>query len=237
MKKLKKILYNTFFYITIITIIAVIFFVMIFIVMKLNVYALTGGDDNNICILIDPGHGAEDGGAVSPSGVIEKDVNLSISLFLRDYLQMSGYDVIMTREDDSIPATGDSLKEKLHNDFSNRLAMYNDSKTDVVISIHQNSFENPQYYGTQIFYSPNDERSEKLALCVKRAFRGLLQPDNQRDITKAGSNIYLLNNCTKPCILAECGFLSNPEECANLADEEYRRQVAFAIYCGIVEFL
>lgn len=233
MEKLKKIVSNVIFYITIIAITAAVFFLMIFVVMKLNVSAL----ESRPKVLIDPGHGAEDGGAVSDSGLEEKGVNLSISLTLRELLEASGCDVVMTRKDDAIPGEGATAKERLHDDFTKRLEMYNSADTNLVVSIHQNKFTQPQYSGAQVFYSPNDPRSESLALCIKRAFKGFLQPENEREITKAGSNIYLLNNCEKPCVLVECGFLSNPEEAELLSQEEYQRKVAFTIYCGIMEFL
>ena len=237
MEKLKKILFNIVFYITVIAIIIAVFLLMVIVVMKLNVYALTGAGAEPVCILIDPGHGAEDGGAVGDSGLVEKDVNLEISLTLKDMLEMSGCRVLMTRSDDSILGSGSTLKERLHDDFAKRLELYNSDDVDIVVSIHQNKFTSSGEHGAQIFYSPNDPLSEDLADCTRRAFIGLLQPDNERAAVKAGSNIYLLNNCTKPCILAECGFLSNPEEEALLSDEEYCRQVAFTVCCGITEFI
>ena len=90
MEKLRRIIFNVIFYITIVAIIAAVLFVLIFAVMKLNVHAMTGMPAGQPCVLIDPGHGEEDGGAVSADGLVEKDVNLDISLYLRDYLEMSG---------------------------------------------------------------------------------------------------------------------------------------------------
>ncbi len=237
MEKLKKIVFNVIFYITVLAIIAVVFFVMIFVVMKLNVCAMTGGGVQRACVLIDPGHGEEDGGAVSESGLVEKDVNLDIALCLRDQLELSGCRVIMTRDCDKMAGTGSTLSEKRSDDFRKRLEMFNSSDVDLVVSIHQNKFTSPSEHGAQVFYSPNDPRSETLAVCIRRSFKGLLQPENEREITKAGSNIYLLNNCDNPSVLVECGFLSNPEESALLADEEYRRQLSFAVCCGIIEYL
>ena len=88
-----------------------------------------------------------------------------------------------------------------------------------------------------MFYSPNDEKSAALAEYIRKSITGLLQPDNQRQNKKADSGIYLLNNCTNPCVLVECGFLSNPEETARLADENYQKQIAFAIYTAVVEYM
>lgn len=236
MEKLKKIIFNVIFYITVIFIMAAVMLALVFIVLKLNVYAATGVGGEKICVLIDPGHGAEDGGAVSVSGDAEKDINLAVSLLLRDHLEASGFKVEMTRSTDDLTGTGDTLKERLHDDFSQRLKMYNSESCDLVVSIHQNKFTSPAEHGAQVFYSPNDERSENLAASIRRSVTGLLQPENERAITKAGSNIYLLNNCTKPCVLVECGFLSNPEEAELLCDGEYQKQLAFAIYCGVLEY-
>ena len=234
MEKLRKMIFNVFFYLTVVAIMGAVLFLMILFVMKLNVCAATGVRLRQTCVVIDPGHGAEDGGAVSDSGIVEKDVNLAVSLCLRDYLEASGFKVKMTRSDDDLAGTGDTLKQRLHDDFAERLKLYNDG--DIVVSVHQNKFTSESEHGAQVFYSPNDIKSEKLASSLRRSITGLLQPENEREITKAGSNIYLLNNCTKPCVLVECGFLSNPAEAQLLSDSEYQRQFAFAIYCGILEF-
>ena len=239
MEKLKQIVFNVVFYMTVVAIIAALLFVMLMIVMKLNVAAVTGANisSKEKCVLIDPGHGEADGGAVSDSGVVEKDVNLDISLCLRDLFEASGITVKMTRDSDALAGVGDTFAERRSDDFKKRLEMYDQSGIDAVVSVHQNKFTQPNEHGAQVFYSPNDPRSEQLAACVRRSLVGLLQPDNKREITKAGSNIYLLNNCQNPCVLVECGFLSNPDEAALLADPEYRRQIAFAIYCGVIEYL
>ena len=237
MEKLKQSIFNIIFYIILIAIILGLVFLLVFVIMKINVYAEEEINPKQTCILIDPGHGAEDGGAVSDSGLVEKEVNLSISNYLKEYLELSGYQVLMTRCGDTI--MGDqslpTVKERLRSDMNARLELYNSENVDYVISIHQNKFGESKYSGAQVFYSPNDEKSEKLADCMQRSIVGFLQPDNDRSIVKAGSNIYLLNNCSKPCILVECGFLSNPEETAKLAADEYQRQMAFSIYCGLLD--
>lgn len=239
MEKLKQSIFNIIFYIVIISIILGLVFLMIFVIMKINVYAAEETQQQKICVLIDPGHGGEDGGAVSSDGIVEKDINLDISIKLRDYLELSGFEVMMTRSDDNVlgDRTLPTVRERMLSDMHERLDMYNSEKVDYVISIHQNKFPEPKYSGAQVFYSPNDPESEKLADCMKRSVTGFLQPSNEREIVKAGSNIYLLNNCKKPCILVECGFLSNPEETALLNTEDYRRQMAFSIYCGFIEYV
>lgn len=237
MEKLKQSIFNIIFYIILIAIILGLVFLLIFVIMKINVYAVEEIPEQKICVLIDPGHGAEDGGAVSDDGVVEKGINLAISNYLKEYLELSGFEVLMTRDDDNI--MGDqslpTLTERRHSDMNARLDLYNSEDVDYVVSIHQNKFTESKYSGAQVFYSPNNEKSEKLADCMRRSIVGFLQPDNERDIVKAGTNIYLLNNCNNPCILVECGFLSNPEETAKLNSDEYQRQMAFSIYCGMLD--
>lgn len=236
MEKLKQSIFNIIFYIVIIAIILGLIFLLLFVVLKLNVYAMEEVPSQKICVLIDPGHGAADGGAVSDTGVIEKDINLAISKYLKEYLETSGFEVKMTRYDDNIlgDQTLPTQRERYLSDMHARLEMYNDKHVDYVISIHQNKFEKTQYKGTQIFYSSNNKKSRTLAENLRKAITSFLQPDNSREIVEAGSNIYLLNNCNNPCVLIECGFLSNPEETELLTTEEYQRQMAFSIYCGLL---
>ncbi len=238
MEKLRKSLLDAAFYLLIIAMCVAFLVLMIVAFVKVSVYAAESFAAESTRVLIDPGHGGEDGGAVSNDGVLEKDINLSISNYLNNYLELSGCPVDMTRTFDT--ACGDTtlatLQERHHSDMTTRLAMYNDDY-DLVISIHQNKFTQEQYSGAQIFYSANDERSEQLAECLRNAIVGFLQPTNERELKKAGTDIYLLNNSDNPAVLAECGFLSNAEETAKLVTEEYQKQMAFSIYCGTMEYL
>jgi len=239
MEKLKQSLFNIVFYIVIIALIIGLVLLVIFAVMKINVYADENISVGTCCIVIDAGHGGEDGGAESADGIAEKGINLAIAQTLRDYFELSGIDVLMTRDDD-VPMGNQNLptlSERRREDFKERLALFNRNNVDCVISIHQNKFSEPQYYGAQVFYSPNNEKSSALAEYVRKSITSLLQPDNERQNKKADSNIYLLDNCINPCILVECGFLSNPEETVKLADEDYQKQVAFSIYTAVIEYL
>ena len=236
MEKLKQSLFNILFYIVVIALIIITGTLVFFAVLKLNVYAAEDRTARSACIVIDAGHGGEDGGAQSADGVSESGINLNIAKYLRDYLVLSGYEVKMTREDDT--PMGDTalptLAERRRSDFAERLKLFNSDNTDMAISIHQNKFTEPQYSGAQVFYSPNNIESERLAECIRNSIVGLLQPQNSRQNKKSGSEIYLLYNCTKPCVLVECGFLSNPEEAAKLNTEEYQKQLAFAIYSAVI---
>lgn len=239
MEKLKQSLFNIVFYIFIVALIIGLVLLVIFAVMKINVYADMSDTNDPVCIVIDAGHGGEDGGAESSDGIAEKGINLAIAQALRDYFELSGIEVLMTRDDDT--PMGDpslpTLKERSKADFKERLALFNKENVDCVISIHQNKFTEPQYYGAQVFYSPNNKKSSALAEYIRKSFTGLLQPDNERQNKVSDGNIYLLDNCVNPCVLVECGFLSNPEETKKLADEKYQKEIAFAVYTGVIDYL
>ncbi len=105
-----------------------------------------------------------------------------------------------------------------------------------MVSVHLNKFEMSSAKGAQIFYSPQTESSLKLANCIKDKIKTTLQPENHRTVKKATSSTYLLYYSPVPSVIAECGFMSNSEELELLTDDEYQRKMAFAIYCGILEY-
>lgn len=189
-------------------------------------------------ILLDPGHGGEDGGASSRDGILEKDLNLRLTLFLRDYLISEGYEVIMTRESDvSIHDSGSkTISAKKNSDLRNRRKMIKTSGADLFISIHMNSFPESKYKGAQVFYAANSVSSKAFAQAVQDELRIQISPENTRDIKKADSNIYILREAVSTCVLIECGFLSNPEEAALLNTDEYLQKIAAAIKDSVVKF-
>lgn len=197
------------------------------------------GDYSKPTIIIDPGHGGIDGGCVSVDGTPEKGINLSISLYLRDILQSMGYNVVMTRDADvSIYDKGvEGIGNQKKSDMKNRLEIINSYENAVAVSIHQNQFTDGSYSGAQMFYSDTNDLSQSLATAVQNAFVKNIQPDNSREIKEIGNDLYLLYYSNCPMIMAECGFLSNEEECIKLKSEDYQKQVAFTIACGITEFL
>ncbi|MBQ4568782.1 MAG: N-acetylmuramoyl-L-alanine amidase [Ruminococcus sp.] len=196
------------------------------------------GNRDNTTIVIDCGHGGEDGGAVSANGTVEKDINLKIGLTLKSLFMQNGFKVVMIRETDKAiySASAESLKDKKVSDLHNRSDICNSSQENIYISIHQNKFEESKYRGSQVFYSPNLQESKLLAESVRVAIKGLLQNDNERQCKEASSDIYILDKAQVPAILVECGFLSNPEEETLLNQENYQNQIAFSIYCGFLEF-
>lgn len=185
-------------------------------------------------VILDAGHGGFDGGA-SAGDVLEKDINLKIALFLADHLKLSGYDVILTREDDSATNDeGDRIRSKKISDMKNRLALMKSYPDAFFVSIHLNKYSDSQPKGTQVFYSQKTTESKLLAQSIQQTVKELLQSDNHREIKPATRDAYLLYNAPIPAVIVECGFLSNPAELALLKTEEYQKKMAFAVYCGII---
>ncbi|MBO5019230.1 MAG: N-acetylmuramoyl-L-alanine amidase [Clostridia bacterium] len=189
-------------------------------------------------VLPNPSHGGFDGGAVAGDGTVEKDINLEICLSLQNMLQQNGFEVIMTRTDDTATDSNDNEKipSRKKSDLKNRLALMNKYNDAVFVSVHLNKFTTTAAFGSQVFYSGRDEKSKQLADKIQGSIVRLLQPENTRVNKKATSSTYLLYNATVPAVLVECGFLSNSSELTKLKNPKYQRQMAFSIFCGITEF-
>lgn len=194
-------------------------------------------EQNRPTVILDAGHGGEDGGAVSQAGAAEKSLNLSIALTLGDMLRACGVDVVYTRTDDSGLYDGAVPGHRKMTDLKNRLAVREKYPDAIFLSIHMNTFSDPRYDGMQIFYSVNDPTSETLAELLRETNRTYLQPENQRACKAANSSIYLLDRAQGTSVLAECGFLSNPDEAARFMTAEYREQVAAVLCVGILNYL
>ena len=190
-------------------------------------------------VIIDAGHGGEDGGASSAKGLIEKNVNLEISKLLCEMLRADGINVVMTREDDRLlyDRNVDYHGRKKKLDLAARLTIADTTPDAIFISIHMNSFTNPKYSGLQVWYSPNDPDSSTLAGLIQSKNKSTLQPENTRKTKVATSSIFLLENATCPAVLVECGFLSNPAEAALFETDEYKQKVASMLFDSITEFL
>lgn len=189
-------------------------------------------------IVLDAGHGGLDSGAVGVTGVLEKDVNLSVVLALREMLTMSGFEVVLTRDSDiSIYDPGvEGIRNQKLNDMDNRLKIIQSYPDSIFLCIHQNNFTDPRYFGGQMFYNNNNPKNLALARIMQNKFAEL-QPGNDREIKLTGNELFLLKSNPNPSLMIECGFLSNPDEEAKLSTWEYRQQVAFTIYGGLMEFL
>lgn len=189
-------------------------------------------------IIIDAGHGGEDGGAIGADGTNEKDINLEISLKLNDILTVMGYKTQMVRTTDISIHNENSitLREKKVSDIRNRAAIMEEYENCFYVSIHQNKYEDSRIWGAQTFYSPNDEASKTLAQFIQTSIATELQPDNKRLIKESGTSIYVLYNATKPAVMVECGFISNPNELSQLKTKEYQSKMAFSIMSGIINY-
>ena len=185
---------------------------------------------------MDAGHGGEDGGATGHNGVLEKDLNLTLSRELAALLRLAGYTVIETRTEDKLLYDAGTPKgHKKQGDLKNRLAIAQRVENCVLISIHLNTFPDPSCEGMQVWYSPNHADSKSLAEAIQSSTKQLLQPQNNRRVKMATSGIYILKNATVPAILVECGFLSSPADCQRLCDPVYQQKLALALFYGICE--
>ncbi|MGG7622029.1 N-acetylmuramoyl-L-alanine amidase CwlD [Bacillus coreaensis] len=186
-------------------------------------------------ILLDPGHGGPDGGA-GEEGALEKDIALSVSKKLRDYLQEQGALVIMTREEDKDLAedgTRGYSRRKVE-DLKKRLAMINESEANFFVSVHLNSIPSQKWSGAQTFYAPQLKDNAKAAKFIQDELRINLENTDRK--AKPLSSVYILKNAKKPGVLVEVGFLSNPTEKQILKTEEYQDKVAASIYKGMLRY-
>ncbi len=181
-------------------------------------------------LVLDAGHGGEDGGAVSLTGVPESQINLAIVLKLRDVLGLYGVDPILLRETDVSLHDGDAntLREKKRSDLKNRVAAIEAVEGGTLLSIHQNTYPGSRYHGAHVFYAPT-EGSQPLAEHFQNSIKAALQLENERAVKRIPDTVYIMNHVTCPAVLIECGFLTNPEEEALLRDEDYQRKLSTVI--------
>lgn len=188
------------------------------------------------CIVIDAGHGGEDGGATSCTGIPESRCNLEIALKLNDLLHLLGYDTRMVRTSDTaVYTTGATIAQKKVSDLKERVRIANSTENGLLVSIHQNTFSDSQYSGAQIFYAETDG-SETLAKQLQSDFVATLNPGSNRQC-KVARGVYLMENIECTGILVECGFLSNPEEEARLRSGEYQKKLCCVIACCVSRYL
>ena len=192
-------------------------------------------EKESITIILDAGHGGEDPGAVA-NGVVEKDINLSVTQKLSDFLSLSGYKVLLTRSGDRMLYNDGQDHRKKYFDLYNRVQIAAGETNGIFVSIHANKFPLESCFGMQTFYSPKNSENRLLASYIQDASK-LLNANNTRVAKQDDNTIFVLKNLSIPSVLIECGFLSNPEEAKLLSTEAYRDQLAFTICCGIVAYL
>lgn len=207
-----------------------------FLVLNIS-FLKVNAEENNKVIVIDPGHGGIDGGAKSENGVIEKDINLSISLKTKAALESKGYKVIMTRSEDvGLYTEGKKVREKKIEDLGNRVKIKKENKCDAFISIHQNMFPQKNCKGAQV-WSANNEPSQKLGRIIQQKFKEEVDQNNKREAKVAKKEYKILNDGYEGAsVIVECGFLSNPEECELLGKEDYQNKIANTLANAIDEY-
>ena len=187
-------------------------------------------------VVIDAGHGGEDGGASSPDGVLESGLNLQFALRMRDLLQFAGVETMMLRETDTALYTDgcSGIAEKKVSDLKNRVALINGTPGALLVSIHQNSLpSHPSTHGAQVFFNAVDPAGE-VAQGVQQALNVSL--DGGKTVKAMDGGVYLMKQIRCPGVLVECGFLSNDKEAAHLQTEEHQRRLAAAILAGLLQY-
>lgn len=188
------------------------------------------------CIVIDAGHGGEDGGAVSCTGKPESGYNLEISLRLQDLMHLLGYDTRMIRDTDrAVYTKGETIAQKKASDLKQRVQMVNETEGALLLSIHQNHFPDSRYSGAQVFYN-KAEGSDVLAKALQDTFVASVNPGSARKSKKV-SGIYLMEHIQCTGVLIECGFLSNWEEERKLGTPEYQKKLCCVIGSAVSMFL
>ncbi len=187
-------------------------------------------------LVIDAGHGGEDGGAVASDGTLESDVNLIVALRLEALARFCGVETRMTRrtrELDYPPELTKTAQRKTW-DQHRRAELANATPGAVLVSIHQNKYPDPRPHGPQVLYAA-DEESRGFGEAAHALLTQALYPENRRVAAPARKEIYLLRAAECPAILAECGFLSNPEEAARLAEPDCQKRIALALFGAYLE--
>lgn len=199
----------------------------------------SAGKETPAIVVIDPGHGGEDGGAVSVDGrVSESQLNLEIALRVNDLLRFTGQPTVMTRaEDVSIHTEGETIRARKASDIRNRVALVNKTDPAVLLSVHQNSLpSSPVTHGAQAFWNKQN-RAEAMAQTIQDTLNNVINLTNPKNPRQIPDSIYLMKHAAAPAVLIECGFLSNREEAERLQDPSYQTKLATAITTGYLRCL
>lgn len=191
--------------------------------------------DSSFVVVVDAGHGGFDPGKVGINNELEKDINLSIAIKVKEKLEEKNITVIMTRTEDTDLSDGTSSSKKT-SDMKKRITIINEAKADACISIHQNSYTSKEVKGAQVFFYSKSDNGKKLAEMIQESLKETLNDGNNRK-EKANDNYYMLLKSECTSVIVECGFLSNWEDATNLKDEFYQDKVAEAICSAVERFL
>lgn len=191
--------------------------------------------EDPVCIVVDAGHGGTDPGKIGINDALEKDINLSIALKLRDMLEKKDIEVVLTRDTDTALHSENATNKKAE-DMQNRCALITEANPVFTVSIHQNSYTTEDVKGAQVFYYDQSEEGKKLAESIQSSLIERVDTENTRE-AKANESYYLLKKTPTPTVIVECGFLSNRTEADLLLTEEYQEKLVRAIYMGIMDYL
>lgn len=201
--------------------------------------AKTAAAVGDTVVVLDAGHGGEDGGAVADDGTNEKDINLRMTKRIALFFDLFGVPYLSVREDDRL--IGDSalptVRERKVSDIHARMDLVTGTPGAILLSIHQNFFVREQFSGTQVFYAPNAPGSDAMAAAVQSAVVRLLQPDNTRQVKPTEGTVYLLDKAVNTSVMVECGFLSNGRELALLKDPTYQTKLSYCIVRGVCDYI
>ena len=188
-------------------------------------------------VIIDPGHGGVDAGAIGVSGSLEKDLNLALALELAERFREAGISVLLTRTEDMLVLKeGEDVKgERKKKDLYNRAELANAYPNATFVSIHMNAYPVAKYRGLQVYYNQKSQEGAALARRITDRVRRDLDPVYTRVPNFRGEELYLLANVTGRAVLVECGFLSNAEEEAKLLEKDYQKKLSFCIFYAIME--
>ncbi len=189
-------------------------------------------------LIIDPGHGGFDPGAVASDGTTESKINLAVGLQMEEMARLLGVETDMTRRED-VSTESDAnaaVRQRKNSDLKNRVEQINGISGGVLVSLHQNSLPQvPAVHGAQVFYSEVED-SRELAETVQSALNTVIN-DRNKEVKVAGGGVYLLKNAKIPAILVECGFLSNGDETALLNTQAHQNRLALTILASVLEHL
>ena len=189
-------------------------------------------------LIIDPGHGGTDGGAVGIGGIIESETNLAIALKLENLAHFFGICTVMTRSSAEIeyPADATTIAKQKQSDQNQRIALINSYPDAILVSIHQNFYPHEKPHGAQVLYG-HTAQSELFGCCLHENLLRCIDPSNRRVAAPVDEKIYLMRKVNCTAVLVECGFLSNPEETALLQTEGYQRAIATVILGSYLQFI
>ncbi len=205
------------------------FFYLIFVREPASEAAFSSAQMPHYVLVIDAGHGGEDGGASTHNAVPESEINLAIATRLDSLLAFYGVNTVMTRRDDRSLHDGaaQSLRDKKNSDLKNRVALIEETPSAFLLSIHQNAFPQEAVRGFQAFYRSEETRAaaERLQAMVQQS----VDPQNDRSAKAIPETVYLLEHVSCPAVLVECGFLSNREEAELLESSAYQTTMSLVL--------